>query len=300
MKNIGSKLSMISVLALISGCGGGGGGDTVTPAPSIPSYEVLGSSTAATSDLGGVFLRSNGTTGALELVANSGTTTHDTGNTTITDGTYSLTDADGFAGGNTLTDGSSTIAVDTSTYAGTYEFVAAYEQSYTVDGVTFDSTGFGGIITAAQDIPATGTATYVGGASGTLITATQGFDLNAGTSQVTANFGSGNGVDVTLTDFTSIDQTNGNATAAPIDTIAVNGMTITGNGFSGGTITTKLDGDTISVTGANTTSAAQGAFYGYSTEQVAADGTISSPDEVGGLILVQGDDGILTSSFIAD
>lgn len=279
-----------SAFSLLTACGGGGGGGGGSD---TPSYETLNSTAAKTSTLGGVAIRSNGASGALDVVTTSGTMTHNTGNTTITDGTYSLTDADGFNGGTTLTDGTSTITADgTQGFTGTYEYVTAYEQSYTSGGTTYVSTGVGGVITNASDVPTNGNATYTGEASGLVVTATQGFDLNGGTSNVTADFASGT-VNATLTGFTAIDQATGTAAIAPIDTITATGMTLSGNGFSGGTITTTNAGTAVDVTGANTASTAQGAFFGY-------DASNSAPDEVGGAILLQGDDGIVAGGFIAD
>lgn len=313
MNKIFSILMATSALALASACGGGGGGGAAdpaapssgssgsgssgssgggTPAPTTPSYETLNSTASKTSTLGGVALRSNDSNGAFDIVTISGTTTHNTGNTTVTDGTYSLTDSDGFNGAGVLTDGSSTINTNTGVLSGTYEYVSFYEQSYTSGGNEYDSVGIGGVITSASDVPKTGSATYTGGAAGSIATATQGFELEKGTSTVTADFAAGT-VDATLTGFTSRDQATGKAVTAPIDTISVTGMTIAGNGFSGGTTSITNAGAVVNLTGANTTKTAQGAFFGY-------DAAASAPDEVGGLILQKGDDGVIAGGFIAD
>lgn len=304
MNNTISRLAATAACALLAACGGSStGGDSTTdggtPTPTTPSYETLDSTAATASTLGGVALRSNNTSGTLDIVTTSGTTTHNTGNTTITDGTYSLTDADGFNGGKTLTDGTSTITTDTSALSGTYEYVTTYDQTYNSGGVTYDSRGIGGVTTGASDVPESGTATYTGGAQGQIVTATQGFDLNNGTSTVSADFAAGT-VDATMTGFTVTDQATGNAATAPIDTISATGMTIVGNGFSGGTVATANGGTAVNVTGANTTTAAQGAFFGYNGTQTAPSGTIAAADEVGGLVLQQGNDGIVAGGFIAD
>lgn len=272
----------------------GGGGETITNPPPVAarSYETLDSTAATTSTLGGVALRSNNTSGAQEIVTTSGTTTHNTGNTTITDGTHSLTDADGFNGGSTLTDGTSTITKDTSDISGTYEYVTIYDQTYTAGGVRYDSVGVGGVITSAADVPTTGAATYTGDAFGLVVTATQGFDLKNGTSTVSADFAAGT-ADATMAGFTATDQATGNTATAPIDTISATRMAISGNRFSGGTVITMNGGATVNITGANTRTTAQGAFFGY-------DASASGPDEVGGLVLQRGDDGIVAGGFIAD
>lgn len=282
----------IFVMGLLTGCGGGGGG-TQPQSNTAPSYETMSSTADATSTLAGSGIRSNGTSGAIDLTSTSGTLKHDTGATTIDDGTYSLTDSDGFNGSNVMSDGSSTLTSDgTQGFSGTYEYVRAYNQTYTSGGVTYDTTGIYGIVTNASDMPTSGSATYTGEATGVVITATQGFDLSNGTSTVNANFGAGT-VDVTLNGFTSTDQSTGNPSAAPIDTISVTGMAISGNGFSGGTASTSNSGTTTSVTGANTTNSAQGHFFGY-------DAANSQPDEVGGNVVIQGDDGRVIGTFIAD
>jgi hypothetical protein len=103
-----------------------------------------------------------------------------------------------------------------------------------------------------------------------------------------------------MTGFIATDQATGSAATAPIDMISASGMTIAGNSFSGGTITTTNGGAAVNITGANTTMAAQGAFFGYNSNQTAPSGTIAAPDEVGGLVLLQGDDGIVAGGFIAD
>ncbi|MEL6748914.1 MAG: transferrin-binding protein-like solute binding protein [Pseudomonadota bacterium] len=289
-------LPALFIAGLLTGCGGGGsgvkpstGGGTVTS----PSYENMSSTADATSTLAGSGIRSNGTSGAIDLVNTSGSLKHDTGATTLNDGTYTLTDSDGFNASNVMSDGSSTLTSDgTQGFSGTYEYVRAYNQTYISGGVTYDTTGIYGIATNASDMPTSGSATYTGEATGVVVTATQGFGLSSGTSTVNADFGAGT-VNVTLNGFTATDQATGNAATAPIDTISVNGMTISGNGFSGGTATTSNGGTTTSVTGANTTSNPQGHFFGY-------DSANSRPDEVGGNVLIQGDDGRVIGTFIAD
>ena len=245
----------VTLIALLAGYGGGG---TTT----APSYEALSSTASSTSTLAGSAIRSNGTTGTLDVTTASGTLMHDTGATTVSDGTYILADADGISGG-VLTDGSSTLISNGSQgFNVTYEYVQAYNQTYTSGGVTYDSNGVYGIVTTASDVPSSGTATYTGEARGVVVTGAQGFDLNNGTSIVNANFGAGT-VDVTMNGFSATSQAIGAAATAPIDTISATGMTISGNGFSGGTMTTANGGAVISVTGPNTSVAGQGHFFGY-------------------------------------
>lgn len=291
-------LGLTGVCAL-AGCGGsGGGGGTMTP-PMMPApgftYQALDSSADVTSDLAGSAVRTNGGNATLSVTSVTGTLKHDTGATTLNDGTFTLTDPDG-AQNNVLSDGSG----GTSTrgalgFTGTYESVVDYRTTYTQGGTTFDSIGVGGVVTRTQDMPSSGTATYTGEAVGTLVTGTQGFDLRSGTSTVTARFGSGTSgtVDVTMNGFTVRDQASGATNNAPLDTVAVNGMTISGNGFSGGTLETSLNGSPVNVTGTNTSHLAQGNFFGFETGP-------SEPDEVGGSLLVRGDSGRVVTTFIAD
>lgn len=151
---------------------------------------------------------------------------------------------------------------------------------------------WGGVATRPQDMPSSGNASYTGEAVGTLVTGTQGFDLASGTSTVNANFGNST-VDVTMNGFTVRDQTSGATNNAPLDTVAVNGMTIADNGFSGGTAEVSLNGSGVNVTGTNTSHTAQGHFFGFDT------GT-SEPDEIGGSLLVTGDSGRIVTTFIGD
>ena len=289
-------LPVIFMIGLLTGCGGSSSGVKPTSGDNTnttPSYEKMNSTANVTSTLSGSGIRSNGTTGAIGVVNTNGTLKHDAGATTINDNTYALTDNDGFNGNNVMTDGSSTLTSDgTQGFSGTYEYVRAYNQTYTSGGVTYDTTGIYGIATKTSDMPTSGSATYTGAATAIVVTATQGFDLSSGTSNVNADFGAGT-VDVTLNGFTATDQATGNAATAPIDTISVSDMTISGNGFSGGTATTSNGGTTTSITGANTSSSAQGHFFGY-------DSANSRPDEVGGNVLIQGDDGRVIGTFIAD
>jgi hypothetical protein len=276
-------------LSLLLACGGG----NTTPTTTASSYETLSSTATANSTLGGVAIQTNNGTKALSALQVSGSLQHNTGATTINDGTYSLTDPNGFDSNQVLTDGSSTLTSDgTQGFSGTYDYATAYTQTYTSGGQTYNVTGIGGIVTTASEIPTAGSATYLGEAIGTIVTATQGIDLNNGTSTVGVDFGTGK-VDVIMNGFSAVDQATGNATTAPIDTIQMTGMDISGNGFSGGTITTTNGGAAEDLTGANTTATGLGSFFGYN-------GTDSIPDEVGGGTVIQGDDGVIVGGFIAD
>ena len=290
MKYVIPTLLAISGIPLLSACGGASEDDDVIN--TAPVYETLSSNAVSTSALVGSAIRSNGSTGALEITTVSGSLTHNTGATTVTDGTYSLTDSDGITGGE-LTDGSSTLTTNGSQgFTGTYDFVRVYDQTYSSGGITYNSNGVHGVGTTVSDMPTSGSASYAGEASGLVIVGSQGFDLNSGTSTVDVDFGSET-VNVTLTGFTAIDQVTGLAATAPIDTITATDMTIAGNSFDGGTITSSSGGATTPVTGANTTTLGQGHFFGY-------EGANRRPDEVGGNLLIQGNGGIIAGTFVAD
>ena len=165
------------------------GGITLPPQP-LPSYETLSSTANANSTLAGSAIRSHGTSGALDLVRTTGTLQHNTGATTLNDGTFTLTDSNGFSNG-ILTDGSATLTSNgTQGFSGTYEYVRPYNQTYVSGGVTFDSTGAYGIVTKTTDMPTSGSGTYTGEATGTVVTegGAQGFNLRSGTSTVNADF----------------------------------------------------------------------------------------------------------------
>lgn len=292
------RRNLIVAIAALAGAGACGGGGTATATSTVSSltgptttYQTLSSTAAVTSALAGAAVRSNGTTGALDVVTlTNSSTTHNTGATTINDGTYTLTDADGFDANNQLTDGTSTIA-PVASVTGNYEYVTAYTQSYSAGGVNYTiPAGVVGIATAAADVSTSGSATYTGEAAGVVASGTSSFDLTNGTATVTANFGSGN-VNVTTTGFTATR--TGGAGTVPIDTVSVSNMSISGNTFSGGTVSTLNGGVAVSVTGANTTATASGAFFGY-------DAGTNFPDEVGGVIVQQGDNGLVGVGFVGD
>ena len=283
------KLVCATSLGALAACGGSDSGD-----PRVAELQTLASTEDTSSVLGGSSLQSNGTTGALVLATATGTLQHNTGGTTLDDGTYALTDTNGTNSANQLSDGKSTLTAGLDGFTGSYAFTESYEQAYTVDGVSYDSTGIFGIIIDARDMPASGKATFTGEALGTVNIASDGFDLTGGTSTVTATFnGEGGTVDLVMGAFTSTSQSANTTSTNPIDTISAIGMVIDGNGFSGGTITTALTGEDVDILGGSATSAAAGSFFGYNSDD-------AQPDEVGGVVLMQGDAGLVTGAFIAD
>lgn len=299
----GSKMNRVlgflgcnGLAVMLAACGGGGGADPANaedppanfgvPYPFAASY----ANGEAQNDLGGVAIQSNVASGVLQMTGLSGTKDHSTRATAVSDGIYILVDANGFDAAGRLTDGRSTLALGPS--ASNYTSLRTFDQSYSVNGVSYDSFGVLGVVTRPGDIPTGGEATYRGSSDVIIITENEGFSVT-GNSTVVARFGGSGSVDVTIDNFATTDMRTGSPTTAPIDAITVREMTIADGGFSGGTLATLRNGTPVAITGANTTGVAEGVFFGY-------DPALSQPDEVGGMILMQGADGTVLGNFIAD
>lgn len=286
MKKILNKLSLLSCISIVvvGGCQTTGGGSPST------SYEAFNSTAQKTSTLSGVVQQSNGTTGAKKLLSVSGSLTHNTDGTTVDDGSYKLVDSDGADSKMVISDGTSTLQYK-GNFTGDYKYARTFQQSYAVDGVSYDTTGIIGIATRAENMPKSSVATYTGEAEAVVIIENAGFDLKSGTSSVSADFGTGK-VSVTLNGFTGADlQQNQNGTI-PIDEIKITDMTISGNGFSGGTVTTLKSGNVVDVIGSNVSQTSQGSFFALNEDGAA-------PAEVGGLVLMQGDTGLISGTYLA-
>lgn len=282
MKNVIFKISIMgaSIMSLVaSGIGGGGSG-----------YATFASTADKTSPLAGFNIQSNRLTAEFKTLAVAGELTHNTGSTTITDASFSLVDADGPING--VLSAAYTSLTYNDIFTGDYEYVNSYAQSYIKTAIVYDVTGIVGIVTHKDDMPTSKTITYTGEAEALLQTAFTSIDLKSGTSTINANFGTGK-IDVTLNGFNATKQSNGETTTAPVDTIKATGLTLTGNSFTGGTIATSLNGSDVDFVGANATNTIFGNFYGY-------DNSLSAPDEAGGVVLMQGDEGKILGTFIAD
>lgn len=311
----------LGVLTMIAGCGGGGGGEPVVTGPrettvstptgvtgifddpqtqtilpdrgnqnATPFYQTVANYPGSTSYLKGVTLRQNNSDGSFDLPVLSGLIVHSTGETQVTDGTVLLVDADGFDGSGVIVDGTASIRKLATN--GTYDYVILIDQSYTSGGDGYNGTGLLGIRTEAASMPTSSTATFVGEAEATVITGSQGYELRNGTSQLSVNFSTSK-LDVTMAGFTATDLYSQTVTTAPINSIVGNNLTIAGNGFSGGTFSTLNNGSTVNLTGANTSTLSGGAFFGYNTNS-------ATPDEVGGVVLMKGDNGLVSAWYIAD
>jgi len=264
---------------------------TTPPIATAPSYQtfsaaISNSTNATPTPLGGTAIRSNGTTAALDITNTTGTIDHTTGEVSVVDGTYTLTDASGLDAANLLTDGSATLAVTKSAIStSSYDYVVTVSEQYTSGVTSYDSTGFLGVVAGAADIPSAGSATYTGASDATITTAGSTQRLTGGTSTLEADFSAGS-AQLTMTGFTT-------STPALLDTITATGMGISGNTLSGGTLETLLNSAPVNLTGTNTVSGASANFFGY-------DATNSIPDEVAGVILLDGDSGIISGAFVAD
>ena len=295
--DIRATFMLIAAALALSACGGGGGGGgglTATSAPSPTNGQFALSQTVnGRSQLSGSAARvsqTGATTGTATQV--QGTYVHNTQALTLNDGSYNFSDQNGPVGGTLYDDGSAIVDTLVNIQFSTFDFVFPYIQGYRFGGQDFFSYGAVGIATNAANVPSTGTASFTGVSFGqinsSLLTAPK-VDYFAGNATVSADFGAGQ-VDVAMGITSTID-INGNATIAPIDAISIDNMSITGAAFSGGKLTTSLGGVGVNVTGAGTVTTAQGQFYSA---------TGSAPDEVGGSVVSQGNNGLVAAAFIAD
>jgi hypothetical protein len=132
---------------------------TITPRATTQSYQSLTSTAAVTSTLGGVAVRGNATRNTTDIASVSGTLTHNTGRTVVSDGTLRLTDPNGPNAQGELSDGTNTVElVDVPGF----EYVQAYTADYQQGGTRFETFGLLGVVTAPSDMPNRGVATYRG------------------------------------------------------------------------------------------------------------------------------------------
>lgn len=283
MQKLYSKISILASCALLIVASGG-------EPNSEGLYELYSSTAAKTSVLSGSTQQANNASGALKLLSVSGSLVHNSGKLNVDDGNYSLTDDNGPDSKKIFTDGGSTLTYNGG-FSGSYKYALTYQQAYELNGVTYDANGIIGIATKSADMPTSSSVTYNGEATAVVVTASSGHDLKSGTSQVVANFGTGK-ASITLNGFTSFNQVTGLAQTAPIDEIKITDISINGNGFSGGTFVTSKSGTTVDITGANSSKTSQSQFYGLNSAGTA-------PAETGGHVLMQGDDGIISGSYLA-
>jgi hypothetical protein len=177
-----------------------------------------------------------------------------------------------------------------------YEDSRLIRTQFVDGGVTYISEGVIGRFTSdARMVTATGTATYIGDGTAQ-VRGDRGFsntfDLIGGDARVDVNFGSRT-VDTTL-DFTG----TAGAVGAPVDVVQVNGQTISGNRFGGGTLVSSKGGAPVA---AYTTSnvASAGVFSGWND----ATGNVRGgnlPAEVGGSFVATPGVATVTGRYLAD
>ncbi len=245
--------------AMVAGCGGSSGdadsnGSNMGGTPSGPSqtYLTIDDTTAATSRLGGAIL--NGT-------AVSGTTG------TITHNTQSFV-ASGVSGAQML--------------GMTSRFnLSDYDHATDVE-LNNGDIGIVGVATASADMPTSGLATYSGEFRGE-------FGQSSPTPSITTlNWNAD--IQVGFAGNGDVDMTFAGSGSSVIDTIRIQNATISGNTFSGGTLTTSIGGaPPNNVTG--TSVDMNGAFFGY-------DETLTIPAEVGGAMASSSGDNTLNGVFI--
>lgn len=280
---------ILTVIAgALAGCGGSGG--PVQESPPVGEYATLSSNASIRSVLIGNALRQGGEAQENMLVSISGSMRHASGRIAVTDGQISLIDNDGFDGDGLILDSESYLLIDRG--LGDHEYSLAYQQSYEWNGETYDSVGVIGIGTLPEDIPVSGTAQYTGPATGLIIVSEGAYDLLNGTSNFEVDFSTSE-IGLELTNFEGRDHFTGGPVALPIDLIRVSGITIEQNTWGGGGISTFQGATSIDLVGSNPTSNTGGAFFGF-------EGSNGQPAEVGGVFVLEGEDGFVTGSFIAE
>lgn len=275
--------------ALLSACvTGDGDGEAVL----APSYETFSSTSNATSTLGGVALKLREDPDQVTLSASSGSYQHSSGATVLNDGTYELVDADGFAFDSLLTDGISVlISTPSQGFSNNYSYARVYTQGYLVAATPYSTTGVFGIVTSASDIPSSGSATYTGEAAGGYSNTTDAYDLEGGASTITANFGTQT-VNVAMTGFTAVNKSSGSSEDVGFNQVRITGMRIDRNQFEGGTIATLANGTEVQIVGTVSQQEALGRFFGLDST--------NAPDEAGGIAYLAGENGSVTTIFLAD
>lgn len=255
---------------------------------SVSPYQTLPGTGLSTSNLGGAALNQvAGASVPQRISPLTGSVNRASGAVVLNDGIYLFLDTNGFDGTGYLNAGANTgrrlDSAGSNTFINTYDYVIPIQYSYAVGGVPSLFTGTVGIETRGADIPTRGTAQYVGEALASYSPIAGGRQsLNNGTSVVDVNFRTGR-VDVTM----------GFVTTADIDAIEGTGMQVVGSSFFGGTWRTYKNGALVNVTGLGSSTSSIGDFYGY-------DSSISGPDEIAGVVLMQGATGAVYGMYLAD
>lgn len=134
---------------------------------------------------------------------------------------------------------------------------------------------------------------FAGRVAGSAVTTAQGVDIVDGSSKIDVNFRTTGTVNVTLNNFKFQDQSTGVIGSGPFDKIVITGMTLQNAGFADGAVQVSKSGADVDLTGANTKTASDVGFFGHDTDT-------GQPDAAGGILLLQGDDGFLTTTYLGD
>ena len=153
------------------------------------------------------------------------------------------------------------------------------------------STEIYGVMTVSEDIPSTGSAAFNGEAQARYFNTTRNFDLCERPSEVTANFADGT-VDVEMDSFTITNRETKVTVNVDFNSFNISRTRVFGNQFSGGKIMAEHNGAEVAIIENDTQQSTIGRFFGLTNDGV--------PDEVGGISYLKGDDGTLTTIFIAD
>lgn len=297
MKNTLIKIAILascSWLLIASGAGSGGGNPTDG---TYAVYDDLSSSADKSSQLHGIGEQANHTTEAVKLAVISGTLNHKSGALAIDTEGHKFNDADGPNANKAFKDGTSKLSFN-ATVIGDYKFVTTYQQSYKQGDVAYDVAGIVGIKSKASEISnRVVNRNYGGRMSAILVTSKIGLDIKDANAALIANFETGN-IDLSFTDFNALNLENGQPSAVPFDLISVKNMKISGATFSGGELAITKSTVKVQTVGLNQKSDIQGAFFGGMSNA----GSLNkqgAPLEAGGQILVQGDDGTLSGTFLA-
>ncbi len=250
------KASVLSA-CILAACGGGGGGDDAGTSASnngsngpSQTYLRLDDTTVATSSLGGAIL--NGVTAR----NTTGTITHDTQQFQLS--------------------GESTERnLDDTSLFGFSDFEYATDVELSSGQIAII-----GVAIATADMPTSGMAAYSGEFRGQLAQtgspAVTDLNWNA---DIQAGFATGD-----------LDMTFAGDGSTIIDEIRIENATISGNTFSGGSMSTSLSGDENNVTGTGVD--LNGTFFGY-------DEVLTIPAELGGVIASSDSDTTISGAFIA-
>jgi len=191
---------------------------------------------------------------------------------------FTVRDADGANAREHLFDGSVRVRIE-----GDENRFARFYVTENDNGVSLGVFG----VPATQALPVNGSAVYTG--IGQIGEVDRGFGLpvdQAADSRVEVNFDTG------VVNASLQVPENARSLLSSVDRLVARGLTIEGSRFSGTAVRAFLNGARVSETGANSGTGAAGRFYGPSDDE--------GPQEVGGVMHISDDDGLIFGLFVAD